>query len=57
MRDLNDARVTFTTLATSYGLTLEQTKTLWRAVRPPYPANPEQKTDRKPEAEAAPIQA
>lgn len=36
-RDLNDARVTFTTAALGYGLTLEQAKTLWRTVTAPYP--------------------
>lgn len=36
-RDKNDARVTFVTVAGSFGLTAEQTKTLWRCVHPPYP--------------------
>jgi len=36
-RDLNDARVSFTAAATKFGLTLDQSKHLWRLVMPPFP--------------------
>lgn len=40
-RDRNDARVTFTTTAMAYGLSLDQVKALWRIVTPPYPTEGE----------------